>query len=246
MLIREDEHFTDKVVISPNKRIPNSKHYRNPDQSHSINSAVRSNFTGVAAKENVAGFESINEFVRWENSVRLSGVSLFPVNYCDIEYMGIRLEMFSELDLRYKLPLYIILKPSAKIVGAWELFKHSLPKYVQIYHYWEQCTDSTDTSNSNIMKFANLCYKDILNVHSRVEFFHKLDKASDDKTENQFSLLKIDEMGYHVSFRLGAAIVNIINNDRNEIVNCAINDQLNMSFLGSIFDLPGKFDLVTT
>lgn len=226
---------------SPTK--PSTNTGPNSNLIQGIDSSVRSNFDVSSLQREVAGFNSITDFVQWENSVRLIGISLFPINYDNVEFMGIRLEPFDEINLKYDQPFYIILKPSAKAPGIQELYKHNLPKYINIHQYWEFFTRGTDTSDVNVMKFANACYKHLLKVHCRVQFFQKLDKNS--QYDNLYSLLQIDSMGLNVSFRLGADIIKIKTDDSNdEIVECSVNDVNNMSLLGSIYSLPNKFDLI--
>ena len=236
-LMRKDENTTLSINLSPRK--PGTT----TGQIQGIDSSIRSNFGVSSGHNEVAGFKSITDFVQWENSVRLIGVSLFPVNYDNIEFMGIRLELFDELSLKYDPPFYVILKPSVKRLGIWELFKHNLPKYINIHQHWQLITKDTDTSDSNIMKFANLCYKDLLKVHSRVQFFRKLE--GNYVNDKQYSLLHIDNMGLNVSFRLGADIIKIkVDDGDDEIIDCTFNGEKNISLLGSIYGITNRFQSI--
>ena len=172
------------------------------------------------------------------------GVSFFPIDYREVKYMGIRLELFDELKSKFQTPFYIILRPSTKLPELLELFRHNLPKYVNIFEHWENITmHGSNTTDVVIRRFADMCYQDLLKVHQRVQFFLKLEKVSPTVLrDNKLSLLSIDDLGNSVSFRWNDMVVKLDIDDKDEVTNCKIDDKVSFLLTGSVYDILNTLD----
>lgn len=216
--------------------MPKRSHHRSGGAfSHSIDPTIREFFSGEKSSKS----ESIDEYLRWENSMRMFGISFFPIQYESVEYLGIRLEIFNELTGQFGSPNYIICKPSEKSSNLWELFRHNLPKYVKIAEHWELITGSTNTSDLKLLQFSQQCYKDLLRVQQRIQYFQKLDKQV-----TSFSLLQIDELGTHVLFRLSDSLFELTITMEDEVVSCRKDSGTGIILLGSMYEISNKLELL--
>lgn len=71
-----------------------------------------------------------------ENIYRMFGITAFPVRKPNSKskkpnLLGIRIEIFNEIDLIFETPHYLILEKNKKTL-KWDIFKHTIPNFIQI------------------------------------------------------------------------------------------------------------------
>lgn len=68
-----------------------------------------------------------------ENVYRMFGITAFPVKdpSCPDTQLGVRIEIFNELEFRFETPHYIILEQNPKTM-KWCILNHTVPAFVQL------------------------------------------------------------------------------------------------------------------
>lgn len=82
-----------------------------------------------------------------ENIYRMFGITAFPVSdpskNTKRDLLGIRIEIFNETLLKFETPHYIILQRNQKS-GKWDIFKHTIPVFIQIHEISKEFDDLSD------------------------------------------------------------------------------------------------------
>ncbi|AMD19736.1 HCL415Wp [Eremothecium sinecaudum] len=206
----------------------------------------------TAAEQSTA---ALVDFVELENCYRMSGITFFPLvspgklhalkdttkteEMAD-ELLGIRMEVFNELQRCYEPPYYILLMRNPKANDNWLLFKHTIPRVIDTEHIWSSTHHGIISTDMQIHNFARRCYVGLLDLHYRVNFVSNLDPEL-------FRDITIDSYAVSLSFKVTnntEALSVTIQMQEKSIINCnidsKIHDEWSNVLLGDIDDLPDK------
>ncbi|AET41470.1 Mcm21p Ecym_8184 [Eremothecium cymbalariae DBVPG len=223
--------FDTEIVRSPSKR----------------NKLMKSSATSIRPDN------ELEKFVEIENCYRMSGITFFPLvdpgklasnTHHDstslvAELLGIRLEVFNETTLKYEPPYYIILKRRPKANQIWDLYKHTIPKVIDIEQIWSTTGHGIISMDKEVYIFAKKCYMELLAIHYRLQFICNLDPQL-------FENIKVDSYAVMLSFQLtGEEIITVVAQLRDRsIIDCDIDierhNEWSKIILGPLVDLPDK------
>lgn len=153
--------------------------------------------------------DTLINYINIENIFRMTGITFFAVvDPSDIEkidgnkdikilneMIGIRLEIFNEVDHIFEVPYYILLKRNIKHQG-WDLFKHTIPKYINLETLLKNTYSGLLITDEQVYIFAKKCYQRLLVMHQRLQYFQNLSK------NDRYQDIKIDMYGITVTFNL--------------------------------------------
>lgn len=124
-----------------------------------------------------------------ENIFRLFGITFFPVidptdlqlnvetQELDItrEMLGIRFDIFNQMDRQFETPFYILLKRKLKS-QSWSIFKHTIPGYIDIELLFVDITINGTSKNGfkDIYIFAKEIYLQLWRNSIRSQVFNDL------------------------------------------------------------------------
>ncbi|KAG5419799.1 MCM21 [Candida metapsilosis] len=88
------------------------------------------------------------ENIMYENILRMSGITAFPINkhlYPNDEILGIRFDIFSPKTRSFKQPHYVILlKSKLNEASYWKVHKTTLPVHVPLDRYQQELSETHD------------------------------------------------------------------------------------------------------
>lgn len=182
------------------------------------------------------------EKIRLENAYRLFGITYFPVvDPSDLrkneatnemivtrDMLGIRLEIFNERDSKFEKPYYILLKKNSKTL-AWELFKHTIPVYIDVQNSFQNSTTVPITTYEDVYLFAKEVYINLAKGSERRQQLIELEQ------EGLVTDLQVDLESAQVSFVLNGLQIQLLLNDQH-VVSCFAKDHGD-SELGNIEQL---------
>ena len=122
-----------------------------------------------------------------ENLYRTIGLSTFPVvDPSDVEQdedgetifrrsmIGLRLEIFNELDKTFEPPHYVLFKQNLK-TGHWNIFRHTIPSYVGVERLFEQTKTINPLADiGKIYTFGKKVYTSLLSISTKQQTFKSL------------------------------------------------------------------------
>lgn len=157
--------------------------------------------------------QNLIDYVRLENVYRMTGITVFPVvDPSDLkvnketkeyeilrEMMGIRLEVFNEVLSTFEKPYYVLLKKSSKR-DSWDIFKHTVPNYIDIQLLFEKTNGGIIADYSSTYLFAKKVYQLLLQTSLKAQVFEVL--AREDSRISQIENdLAVNVVSFKVSFK---------------------------------------------
>ncbi|CUS20931.1 LAQU0S02e01640g1_1 [Lachancea quebecensis] len=213
--------------------------------------------TSPSKRKQAAQFRAHEELVhkvQIENIYRMLGISAFPVvDPSDLEgteddginikrkMLGLRLEVFSELDCSFESPYYILFKQNPKN-GYWSIFRHTVPSYVGLEQMFEQMKSNGLLANqSEIYTFAKKVYKSLLKISVKTQTFRSMEK------KETISHLEIDPSCTSVSFRTERLRCLVkLKLDATDVIACSCTPHVNINWnarlLGPVLSLPDRME----
>lgn len=198
--------------------------------------------------------EELVQKVQIENIYRMLGISTFPVvDPSDLEgteedeinikrkMLGLRLELFNELERSFEPPYYILFKQNPKN-SYWNIFRHTVPSYVGVEQMFQQVRSNGLLANqSEIYTFAKKVYKSLLSISVKTQIFRRTEK------KEAISQLEIDPSCTSVSFhieKLGCFVK--LKLDATDVIACSCipheNVSWNAQMLGPVVSLPDRIE----
>ena len=209
-------------------------------------------------------FKQLKNQIVLENMFRLFGITFFPVidptdlqlnvetQELDItrEMLGIRFDIFNQVNKQFETPFYIILKRKLKS-HAWSIFKHTIPSYIDIELLFADITINGTSKNGfqDIYLFAKEIYLRLWKNSIRSQIFDELVQ------EGIISIIYNDMRSTRVQFEIIDTSIKLelqIKEDQIKSVRIleGVNDDIelqstiSMVLIGSIYDLKYKLLMI--
>ncbi|SCV05028.1 LANO_0G16908g1_1 [Lachancea nothofagi CBS 11611] len=193
-----------------------------------------------------------------ENFYRAFGRSLFPVvDPSDLrpqesgivevkrQMLGLRIEVFNELDRSFEPPHYILFKRSLNN-DHWDIFRHTVPSYVGLEEVFEHMRNHNTLSDiSQIHTFAKKVYKALQYVSIKMQQLRSLEmsgKVSNLATDPACTIASFKISGVSTLFKLKIEGLEIV------AYSCMPLSQKNWAtmLLGPVATLNDRLDLLTS
>ncbi|KAK5782169.1 Mcm21p PWA37_005152 [Arxiozyma heterogenica] len=199
-----------------------------------------------------------------ENMFRLFGVTFFPVidptdlqlnvetQELDItrEMLGIRFDIFNQMDKQFETPFYILLKRKLKS-QSWSIFKHTIPNYIDIELLFVNITINGTSKNGfeDIYIFAKEIYLQLWKNSIRSQIFNDL------LQEGIISIIYNDMRSTRVQFEISDTPIKLelqIKEDQIKSVrvlegldnDTELQSTISIVLIGSIYDLKYKLNMI--
>lgn len=218
---------------------------------------------GIDSEQNTKS-NHLKDQILLENMFRLFGVTFFPVidptdlqlnvetQELDItrEMLGIRFDIFNQMDKQFETPFYILLKRKLKS-QSWSIFKHTIPNYIDIELLFVNITINGTSKNGfeDIYIFAKEIYLKLWKNSIRSQIFNDL------LQEGIISIIYNDMRSTKVQFEISNTPIKLelqIKEDQIKSVrvlegldnDTELQSTISIVLIGSIYELKYKLNVI--